>query len=415
MANHRQALPQEFQQLLVLITHGKLFALQEWIQSGKRLRATGVDDHRTDLLRIAVETGFHSILEELLRARGWTTEELTNALEWSFHRRRPDLSQLLMENGAQLKDLDFEIVCRTVDLSLMERFLRAGGDPSRDNAFARALSDMKARPLLRFYRQFRSEFPALDDQAALALAEAVQNKHVRWTALLAWAGADPFRPIPWSTAQTFPVDPESSTTAATSAIWGKNPEILKVLKLKPPPERAHELLDDAGYNGNVDLFRTLLKPLSKDQLNTSPRNSCPVLEKLVGRGVDKDIWSRTKTGNGDEENIQCIEMLLDAGARWHPETEDFRYERRRIVEHDGRYIVQLVRLLLYTPGAADIPSLIDLCKSQTLLSKIATVDAPLIQELKRLREETKVIVGDEVPNKETQPVAAHIPSSLRVE
>jgi hypothetical protein len=66
----------------------------------------------------------------------------------------------------------------------------AGTDPNKDNVFARALCSIKARPLLGFYRQFRTEFPALDDQAALALSEAVNSSQVRWTALLACAGAD---------------------------------------------------------------------------------------------------------------------------------------------------------------------------------------------------------------------------------
>jgi hypothetical protein len=67
---------------------------------------------------------------------------------------------------------------------------------------------MKARLLLRFYKSFRTEFPNLDDQAALALYDAVANEQVGWTALLAWAGADPFRPVPWNFEDAFPADPE---------------------------------------------------------------------------------------------------------------------------------------------------------------------------------------------------------------
>ena len=40
---------------------------------------------------------------------------------------------------------------------------------------------------------------------------------MRWTALLAWAGADPFRPVPSDLFSAFPVDPDDFTTAAKEA------------------------------------------------------------------------------------------------------------------------------------------------------------------------------------------------------
>jgi 23S rRNA C2498 (ribose-2'-O)-methylase RlmM len=100
---------------------------------------------------------------------------------------------------------------------MMEQQLRAGTNPNDGNVFAQVLDSKKARPLLGFFRQFRAEFPALEDQAALALAEAVKHRQVRWVALLAWAGADPFRPVPNSLDETFPVDPDDCTTAAREA------------------------------------------------------------------------------------------------------------------------------------------------------------------------------------------------------
>jgi hypothetical protein len=188
----RPDLPEDVQQLISLIRSGKLFALQDWIKAGKRIRSGEICDDRAHILCLAAKTGFHSILEELLKAGGWGLDELTEALSWVLDSRRLDLSDLLFSHGAKISELDFEIVCRTMDFSLMERFLHEGGDPSKDNAFGRALRDMKARPLLRFYKSFRADFPSLDDQAALALYDAVANEQVRWTALLAWAGATHF-------------------------------------------------------------------------------------------------------------------------------------------------------------------------------------------------------------------------------
>lgn len=387
MARHRPPLPEDVGHVISLIRTGKLFALQEWIKAGNRIRAREICDERACMVCIAVETGFHSILEELLKAGGWDVNELTQALELAFDSRRFDLADLLFARGAKISELDFEAVCRTMNFSLLERFLREGGDPSKGNGFARALRNMKARPLLRFYKSFRADFPSLDDQAALALYDAVSNEQVRWTALLAWAGADPFRPVPWNFEDSFPVDPDSNTCAATCVAWRCNPEIIKVLRLRPNISQAMQLLSDAIYGGNVDLFRTVLKHVPPEQINNTPRSSCEALENAVRHRVHQDVWSNTRTTKGENENLQCVQHLLDQGARWNPAPDDIRYVRRNLREHDARYIVQVLRLLLYTPGAADQERVLQLCESAAFLKKIAEADLPLLQEIKALRRQ----------------------------
>jgi hypothetical protein len=88
-----------------------------------------------------------------------------------------------------------------------------------------------------------------------------------------------------------------------------------------------------------------------------------------------------------------MRLLLDAGARWSPPSKELRYIRRNLNEHESRYIVQLLRLLLYTPGAADTENLLLLCDSAALRAKIAEVDAPLLQEIKTLRKQHKKAVA----------------------
>ena len=271
---------------------------------------------------------------------------------------------------------------------MIERHLRSGTDPGLNNVFARVLSRIKARPLLGIYRQFRREFPALDDQAALALSEAVQNQHVRWTALLAWAGADPFRPVPNDLADPFPVDPENCTSAAKEAVWRNNPDILKVLHLKPNSIQALELLPDAAYYGNIKLFQKLLASIPREQINDTPRRSSTALERLVKRCAHRDLYSNRSDGKGDVESIQCLEILLDTGARWNPPAEDLRRTRRDLLSHEPRYIVQVLRLLLYTPDAANSESILEPCRSSALEAKIGMVDAFLVKELKDLRKKS---------------------------
>ena len=133
----------------------------------------------------------------------------------------------------------------------------------------------------------------------MALNRAVQANEVRWTALLAWAGADPFRPIPYNDTDSFPVDPEDSTNAARHAIWQKKSEILKVLHLRPSPIQVIELLTSAAYNSNVEIFKTFLGNLKAEELNTSSRGSCEALEQLVRRCAHRNIWNNVRVEEGD--------------------------------------------------------------------------------------------------------------------
>ena len=318
MAFHRRALPKDLQELLAIIQSGRLFALQDWIKAGKRLRFIARSVLEDQVLRAAINTGFHSMVEELLRAGAWSAKELASCLELARSKRRYEIADLLLSHGAKPKQVDFQTCCAELDFTMMERHLRSGTDPNRDNDFAQALSRVKARPLLRFYREFHAEFPALDDQAALALSEAVQENQVRWTALLAWAGADPFRPVPCSLFDSFPVDPESCTNAAKEALRRNNPEILKALHLKPTAAQAVELLKQLPYNNKVELIRSLLAVIPHGQMNDTARGSCSALEHLVSKMTDATTWFNNSQPKDEINTSQCIEMLLDAGARWNP-------------------------------------------------------------------------------------------------
>ena len=403
----RSAIHSDLKALLRLVQAGKLFAVQDWIKGGKPLRLPAGSQPKTSALYAAVAAGFHSLVEELLRAGGWSAPELSAALELAREIRRFDLAELLGQRGARPKPMDFTTSCDKLDLFMMEQQLRAGTNPNDGNVFAQALDSKKARPLLGFFRQFRTEFPALEDQAALALVEAVKNAQVRWTALLAWAGADPFRPVPHGLDTPFPVDSEDYTTAAREAMWCRNPEILKVLHLKPTPAQALVLLPTVSYRHNVALFKTLLANVPRELVNDTPRGSSAVLESMVRHSAHRDVFSNNHDAKGEAESLQCVEMLLDAGARWNPPPEELRYARRGLLDHDDKHIVQLLRLLLYTPDAANLDTLLELCRSQTLIARIGTVDAPLVQEIHALRKNHRLLSGAYASaNTEMAPVAA---------
>lgn len=381
-----KSVPQDIRELQRLVNTGKLFAVQDWIKEGRAVKPPAPGGRSKSVLVTAAETGFHSMVEVLLRVGGWTAKELGQALEVARSLKHFEVAAILATQGAAPITLDFEESCENLDLFMMERHLRDGIDPNQGNVFASVLISKKARPLLGFYRQFRSEFPALDDQAALALSYAVQYRQLRWIALLVWAGADPFRPVPWDSNGSFPVAGEDATTAAHRAMWiPDNKETLKALKLTPSPTQAIELLS-VTHTPNVQIFRTFLAALPASQINDTPRGSSTMLERWVSRSEQRSFFGNVADPNVNDEALRCLELLLDSGAHWNPPPDELRYIRRNLLSHHPRYVVQILRLLLYTPKAANLPSLLELCRSNTLLARIEQVDKPLIEEIRSLRK-----------------------------
>lgn len=377
----------ELEDLMALIRTGQLFAVQYWLA-----------DHPSAILdssvkgecplREAVATGFHSMVEVLVKAVAWPKDRLDEAFDLATKHHRTDIAGLLRGAGATMEALDFEEVCRSMNQNFMEEALRNGCSAVRGNAFARALGRFAAaRPLLSFYRRMRGEFPELDNQAALAMAVAARDRKARATALLAWAGADPFREVPheledddWDFSGT---EYRHTTNAAECAVGSGKPEIVKSLKLKPTPEQARELLERAGWFPTPELTEVLLATLPDRNPNVSERNSCPALEAIVNRSRFFDYGGQP-TDKENAKAIECLEALLNAGARWNPASDSLRYVRRNLLEHEPLYVVRVIRLLLYTPGAAD-PNLVkELCRTPKFRQHVHAGDPALWAELTAL-------------------------------
>jgi len=101
MPTPRPVLPEDIEHLLDYIRKGRLFALQDWLKAGKPVRAPGETDPGANVLRTAIATGFHSIVEVLLRAGGWSTTELADALDLARSQKRDDIADLIPQYGTQ--------------------------------------------------------------------------------------------------------------------------------------------------------------------------------------------------------------------------------------------------------------------------------------------------------------------------
>src|SRR5688572_11622652 len=90
--------------LLRLCKTGRLFDVQTWIDDGNSLVVPA--DVRATPLEVALDTGFHSLIELLLRSE--TNQDLKNrALRKAISLKRLDFIELLVSNGAEIKSVEF--------------------------------------------------------------------------------------------------------------------------------------------------------------------------------------------------------------------------------------------------------------------------------------------------------------------
>ena len=131
MANRRPVLPEDLEHLLDFIQKGKLFALADWLKAGKPLRAPDDAERGPNVLRSAVTTGFHSIVEELLRAGGWSPTELADALDLARSSKREDIADLILHYTTQSPSYGLPLRA--------QRCLAAAGIPIEKQAVLHAL------------------------------------------------------------------------------------------------------------------------------------------------------------------------------------------------------------------------------------------------------------------------------------
>ena len=94
----------EAKDLVRLCTLGKLFEVQEWIASGNSLCVP--NDLKVTPLELAVDTGFHSLVELLVRAEP-SPQLKDRALRRALSHKRLDLIELLASHGAEIGSVPF--------------------------------------------------------------------------------------------------------------------------------------------------------------------------------------------------------------------------------------------------------------------------------------------------------------------
>jgi len=125
----------EAKELIRLCESGRLYEVEAWLAAGRSL--TIPKEVRKTPLRVAISTGFHSLVELLLRHE-LRQGEKDDALRHALFLNRFEFVELAVEHGASIGAIPFLDVLMTGDRALVATFLEKGADATTDYPFARA-------------------------------------------------------------------------------------------------------------------------------------------------------------------------------------------------------------------------------------------------------------------------------------
>lgn len=117
-------------ELVGLCRAGKLHEIQEWIAEGKSFDISEAIKRarQRSLLEIAVETGFHSLVE-LIAKHETNRPSKDAALVDAVSSRRLDLVELLLASGADIRAVRLADVLLTWEPKVISFFIDHGTDP----------------------------------------------------------------------------------------------------------------------------------------------------------------------------------------------------------------------------------------------------------------------------------------------
>ena len=349
----------ESKELIRLCETGRLYEVDAWVAAGKSLKTP--PDIRKTPLGVALSTGFHSLVEFLLRNEE-SQQAKNDALRWAIQWDRPAFVELAVVHGADTNAVPFLDVLMTGDRGLAAFFFERGADPLTDYPFARAFHQLKAKTTLGSYldcRRNRPEFATqLQEQADMALRQFCQEGNLKWVSLLMWAGANPRSQGPALDDAEHVGDPEWHTTGFDEACGFGNVELLK--RLRPTrDDNLSGMLQRAAFSAHRDVLEYLLD-LGADP-NDKPDGGSSALEACI-QHLGWEDFDRIRYHYGSyyqtpadkvPKGRSAIRLLVERGAKWTPEQSSLNNARRILYRLEPDVTVELIGLLLDRDGGED--------------------------------------------------------------
>lgn len=169
-----------------MVRLGQLFKVQTWIGEGNPVYLE--DDKRPSVLHLAVDSGFHSMVEVL--AGAWPRQAGLNwALAFACEKRRLDMAAMLMELGAEIIKVPLTVIAGTCDIPLMTHVLDRWQEFDQENGLYEIVTSMP-RPLTGFIKERQHAIPNSQMQLARAMKHFALKDHPLWVGLTVWMGGD---------------------------------------------------------------------------------------------------------------------------------------------------------------------------------------------------------------------------------
>jgi hypothetical protein len=330
--------------LVALCQKGKLYEVEKWIRAGKSLRVPR--ECKTTPLRIALEHGFHSLVE-LLAGNDVGQEAKNQALLHAVTRRNSEFVELLLKLGADISSVPFSDVLLSWDPKLIRFFLSRGADFVTGAPFAEAFT-AKIRTALGPFMECKRSHPEfareLQAQADLALRYFCDSGSEKWVSLMLWVGADPRGegPMPGE-----PDDSESYTTALKQASYKGNLTILKMLRPDPDRDNISELVHNSAMFGHSEALAFLLE--LNPNLNDKPNGGSSALDGTLWHlGFDHvaPLFSNRQRALYEvRSSLKLIQLLVEHGAVWRPnDAHAVNSLRRTLFECDPAVTTELLKI-----------------------------------------------------------------------
>jgi hypothetical protein len=346
----------EIKPLIEMCKAGRLFAVQEWIAEGKPVNPPPFprrSNHARAPLDIAVESGFHSLVEVLLKCGaeidldGWN-----GTMARALRARRFDFIQLLVEHGYDPKQIDMKDVFNTWDPTMMEYFIDRGADVETGNPLAWAFCN-RIRTALRVFKRYQERFVSFPEQVNIALRHHCKEGNLKWVSLLLWAGADPYAPGVSSHDEERDSDYEGLSALGYAVLYQHFDVFkLKQVKLNPSDPRIRDVLRYADRGEGIELLQQLLAKGLKP--NDQENGGCSIIQRLLcGLEVDFSSYSWHQRNGRDKidstqarDKVKAIHLLAKHGAKWMPQDKDeIKHARRSLLKLKPGYAIEFAWIM----------------------------------------------------------------------
>ncbi len=343
---------QKVKELLDLCRDGKLYEIEAWIKAGKSIQMPPALQNSP--LRIAIERGFYSLVEFLLR-NGADPNANGNALRFAIRHRKFGVVDLLLRNGARIHSVSFYTVCTSGDTELIRLFIERGADIVTGAPIARALFE-RDKAMLGIVKEYLPKRPEIQAQVDMAFRSCCNEGRMRGVCLLLWLGANPRAKGHDLKCKR---DCGLERSGLEEAIAGGHVEIIKKIGIDPKTDDLGNLMFEAAFSRNLDVVQLLMKEGA--DLNSPLYGNQTFMEHSIW-SLEGNVCSSFGASMTANSALAEIGGAAELGAKWKPrDSHGFRPLRSILYRASGHDIVEFVKKMKQHDAIseADLAKLLD--------------------------------------------------------